>query len=78
LDPNIIRSKWTPEEDERLVRAVETHGRTWSKINEEEFPKRSTTDLKNRYILEKSAVSANWLSTTGMRLFYDGGIREDH
>lgn len=51
MNPDVVHTKWKPEEDERLIRAVQTHGRIWSKICEEEFPKRSATDLKNRYVI---------------------------
>ncbi|KAL9005012.1 MAG: hypothetical protein Q9188_002193 [Gyalolechia gomerana] len=50
LDPNIDHSAWLPEADGRLLAAVAQYGRTWKAIGEKEFPGRSATELKNRYI----------------------------
>ncbi|KAJ5649905.1 uncharacterized protein N7484_003628 [Penicillium longicatenatum] len=47
--PNLIRDDWNEEEDVRLLEAVQTRGRAWREISEKEFPRRSSTDLKNRY-----------------------------
>ncbi|KAL4880301.1 hypothetical protein BJY04DRAFT_219297 [Aspergillus karnatakaensis] len=60
LDPNVNRSPWTEEEDHALVKAVQRFGRDWKQIGRELFPCRSTTDIKNRYVIlsrrqEKSA-----------------------
>ncbi|KAL4783814.1 hypothetical protein BJX76DRAFT_357599 [Aspergillus varians] len=51
LDPNVNRSPWTPEEDSCLVDAVQRIGRDWKEIGRECFPNRSTTDIKNRYVI---------------------------
>jgi Myb-like DNA-binding domain len=48
LDPNIMHREWEQDEDERLLRAVESQGRVWSRLAEKEFPNRSATDIKNR------------------------------
>jgi len=40
-----------PEDDERLLAAVKRSGRNWKELGEREFVGRSTTDLKNRYVL---------------------------
>ncbi|KAK7959168.1 uncharacterized protein PG986_004022 [Apiospora aurea] len=50
LDPNIKHGNWTEEEDDRLIRAVEKHGRQWKQIQESYYQSRSRNDLKNRYI----------------------------
>ncbi|KAJ6092573.1 hypothetical protein N7486_007862 [Penicillium sp. IBT 16267x] len=50
LDPNLIRDEWNEKEDMRLLEAVRVHGRAWREISEKEFPRRSSTDLKNRYV----------------------------
>ncbi|KAH7322543.1 hypothetical protein B0I35DRAFT_476485 [Stachybotrys elegans] len=49
LDPRLDHGQWTPEEDEFLVTLVQAHGRDWKLIHEQEFPKRSRNELKNRY-----------------------------
>ncbi|KAK4218912.1 hypothetical protein QBC37DRAFT_164731 [Rhypophila decipiens] len=49
LDPQIDKSPWTPEEDEKLVRMVTKHGRNWTGIVNKHFPKRTSLSAKNRY-----------------------------
>lgn len=39
---------WRSEEDEVLLAAVDRHGQAWRTISEHFFPKRATTDIKNR------------------------------
>ncbi|KAL3470339.1 hypothetical protein BJX99DRAFT_264331 [Aspergillus californicus] len=51
LDPNVKRGPWTPDEDAALVEAVQRIGRDWKAIGRELFPSRSTTDIKNRYVI---------------------------
>lgn len=51
LDPKLDHSKWTPELDELLVSAIAAYGRVWKTIGEKNFPSRSATDLKNRYLI---------------------------
>ena len=51
LDPSLNHSEWSLDEDERLLVAVDTHGRSWKTIQTKEFPGRSATDLKNRSAL---------------------------
>ncbi|KAK8116868.1 uncharacterized protein PG998_005149 [Apiospora kogelbergensis] len=51
LDPSIKHGNWTEEEDERLIRAVEKHGRQWKQIQETYYQSRSRNDLKNRYTI---------------------------
>ncbi|KAL4987375.1 hypothetical protein BDW68DRAFT_188058 [Aspergillus falconensis] len=51
LDPNVKRGPWTPEEDSSLLEAVQRMGRDWKEIGRELFPSRSTTDIKNRYVI---------------------------
>ena len=42
------RRHWTDEEDERLARAVETHGTKWDTICEIEFPDKTRQAIRNR------------------------------
>ncbi|KIA75342.1 Myb-like transcription factor [Aspergillus ustus] len=51
LDPNVKRGPWAPEEDAALLDAVHRIGRDWKEIGRELFPSRSTTDIKNRYVI---------------------------
>lgn len=48
LDPSLDHSEWVPEDDARLLAAVDSYGRVWKTIGDKEFPGRSTTELKNR------------------------------
>ena len=48
LDPNIIRMRFSPEEDRRILEAVRLRGTSWSLIAEL-FPGRTPLMLKNRY-----------------------------
>lgn len=51
LDPKISpKSKWTAEEDELLLKTVESNGKKW-KMMEKIFPGRSEVSLRNRYHL---------------------------
>ncbi|KAL4957581.1 hypothetical protein BDW69DRAFT_180505 [Aspergillus filifer] len=51
LDPNVKRGPWTTDEDGFLIKAVQRVGRDWKEIGREFFPSRSTTDIKNRYVI---------------------------
>ncbi|KAG0640289.1 Homeodomain-like protein [Tuber brumale] len=51
LDPSIDHSPWTPEEDVRLLEAIEKHGRNWKAIVKAYFPRRTSLSAKNRYSL---------------------------
>ncbi|KAL8813651.1 MAG: hypothetical protein Q9223_006982, partial [Gallowayella weberi] len=51
LDPGLDRSEWMPADDARLMAAVAQYGRVWKAIGTREFPGRSPTELKNRYII---------------------------
>ncbi|CEL05017.1 hypothetical protein ASPCAL06139 [Aspergillus calidoustus] len=51
LDPNVKRGPWAPDEDAALLDAVQRVGRDWKEIGRELFPSRSTTDIKNRYVI---------------------------
>lgn len=50
LDPNIDHSEWSTQDEDRLLLAVSIHGRNWKTIGQKEFPTRSTTDIKNRWV----------------------------
>ncbi|KAJ3514083.1 hypothetical protein NMY22_g14854 [Coprinellus aureogranulatus] len=49
LNPAIDRTTWTPEADDMLLRAVEEHGKVWTKIVKTYFPGRTGLSAKNRY-----------------------------
>ncbi|TEB33512.1 hypothetical protein FA13DRAFT_157883 [Coprinellus micaceus] len=49
LNPAIDRTTWTPESDDMLLRAVEEHGKVWTKIVKTYFPGRTGLSAKNRY-----------------------------
>ncbi|KAI0437525.1 hypothetical protein F4803DRAFT_538414 [Xylaria telfairii] len=49
LDPNLEHGGWTIEEDELLLNLVQENGREWKMFQEQNFSKRSTNELKNRY-----------------------------
>ncbi|EAU83258.1 hypothetical protein CC1G_11894 [Coprinopsis cinerea okayama7 len=49
LNPAIDRTTWTSEADEILLRAVEEHGKVWTKIVKTYFPGRTGLSAKNRY-----------------------------
>ncbi|KAL1981037.1 hypothetical protein VTN96DRAFT_3146 [Rasamsonia emersonii] len=51
LDPDVNHSPWTEGEDRKLIEAVKKDGHNWSKICSTVFPDRSTTDIKNRYVI---------------------------
>lgn len=48
LDPNIIKGKWSSEEDEKLRRAVATYGPKWRKIASV-IPGRTGKQCRDRY-----------------------------
>ncbi|KAF5345713.1 hypothetical protein D9758_013064 [Tetrapyrgos nigripes] len=49
LNPSIDRTSWTPEADALLIKAVEEHGKFWTKIVKTYFPGRTGLSAKNRY-----------------------------
>ncbi|KIY70459.1 hypothetical protein CYLTODRAFT_419804 [Cylindrobasidium torrendii FP15055 ss-10] len=49
LNPAIDRTSWTPEADTLLLRAVNEHGKLWTKIVKTYFPGRTGLAAKNRY-----------------------------
>lgn len=48
LDPNVENTKWEKHDDELLMSKAEVHSHSWKTIKQKFFPKRSTTDIKNR------------------------------
>lgn len=48
LDPNIVRTEWTKEEDAALLMAFARLGSQWSEIRSQYLPKRPNQDLRNR------------------------------
>ncbi|KAJ3711665.1 transcription factor, Myb superfamily [Lentinula guzmanii] len=53
LNPSIDRTGWTATEDAKLVEAVNTHGKVWSKIVKTHFPGRTGLAAKNRFEAHK-------------------------
>ncbi|KAF5388747.1 hypothetical protein D9757_004764 [Collybiopsis confluens] len=49
LDPSIDRSKWSLEDDQQLLQAVDQLGRKWTRIVKQYFPGRTGLAAKNRY-----------------------------
>ncbi|KIY53731.1 hypothetical protein FISHEDRAFT_17615, partial [Fistulina hepatica ATCC 64428] len=49
LNPAIDRTSWSSEADALLLRAVEEHGKVWTKIVKTYFPGRTGLAAKNRY-----------------------------
>ncbi|KAK7006349.1 hypothetical protein R3P38DRAFT_1707026 [Favolaschia claudopus] len=49
LNPAIDRTAWTAEADDLLIRAVNDHGKVWTKIVQMYFPGRTGLAAKNRY-----------------------------
>ncbi|KAF4596112.1 hypothetical protein EYR40_008203 [Pleurotus pulmonarius] len=60
LNPDIDRTVWSPEEDAQLLDAVQTMGKSWTKIVKTYFPGRTGLSAKNRYsrIMRISADSS--------------------
>ncbi|THV05887.1 hypothetical protein K435DRAFT_646529 [Dendrothele bispora CBS 962.96] len=48
LNPTIDRTSWTPEADALLIKAVQEHGKFWTKIVKTYFPGRTALSAKNR------------------------------
>ncbi|XP_045702359.1 snRNA-activating protein complex subunit 4 [Phyllostomus hastatus] len=64
LDPSLKKGLWTPEEDEKLLRAVAKYGeQDWFKIREE-VPGRSDAQCRDRYLrkLHSSLKKGRWNS----------------
>ncbi|RAK75932.1 uncharacterized protein BO72DRAFT_381143, partial [Aspergillus fijiensis CBS 313.89] len=49
LRPDVSYCNWTEQEDEELLKAVQTHGTNWSAIAAFHDPPRTGLSLKNRY-----------------------------
>ncbi|KAL1662899.1 hypothetical protein GGF50DRAFT_103627 [Schizophyllum commune] len=49
LNPAIDRTTWTAAQDDLLIRAVNEHGKVWTKIVKTYFPGRTGLAAKNRY-----------------------------
>ncbi|KAK9719610.1 Myblike DNAbinding domain-containing protein [Basidiobolus ranarum] len=48
LNPNTSRDKWSPEEDDLLLKGCQKYGRSWTKISES-IPSRTPFQLQARY-----------------------------
>ncbi|CAL6070816.1 Myb-like_DNA-binding domain-containing protein [Hexamita inflata] len=42
-------TKWTDDEENRLIEFIENKGINWAKLQKEQFPNRSISQLKNKY-----------------------------
>jgi hypothetical protein len=68
-----VSERWRPRDDESLLSAVKIHGHKWKTIADEYFPRRSTTDIKNRYsslTKERSSPASKYNNGTS-----DDGLR---
>lgn len=63
LDPTLNHSEWVSEDDNRLFTAMASYGRIWKTIGEKEFPRRSATELKNRFVTINRKRQQSDLST---------------
>ncbi|KAG9224465.1 hypothetical protein CCMSSC00406_0007658 [Pleurotus cornucopiae] len=54
LNPDIDRTVWSPEEDTQLLDAVQTMGKSWTKIVKTYFPGRTGLSAKNRPAVDPS------------------------
>ncbi|GAM35871.1 DNA-binding protein [Talaromyces pinophilus] len=68
LNPSVLHTKWEAEDDQKLLRAVEEFGRSWTRISEKRFPTRSPTDIKNRHALLLRRHQAEWRKTCELEL----------
>ncbi|THV01376.1 hypothetical protein K435DRAFT_655301 [Dendrothele bispora CBS 962.96] len=59
LDPTIDRTNWSAEADEILMRAVQEHGRLWTKIVNLYFPGKTGLAAKNRYVWLAAVTTRN-------------------
>ena len=50
LNPAIDRTTWTAAQDDLLIRAVNEHGKVWTKIVKTYFPGRTGLAAKNRSV----------------------------
>ncbi|GAB1316610.1 hypothetical protein MFIFM68171_06820 [Madurella fahalii] len=51
LNPELDRQPWQDQENQRLLRALATHGTSWKDIQEKHFPARSANNVKNQYTI---------------------------
>lgn len=49
IRPGIIKGSWTKEEDEKIIKMVELHGKSWSKISKSLIT-RNGKQIRDRYI----------------------------
>ncbi|KAL2018291.1 hypothetical protein VTK56DRAFT_995 [Thermocarpiscus australiensis] len=65
LDPRLEHEDWTPDEDELLLEDVQSYGREWKFIQEQDFPTRSPNELKNRFVTLSRRLSKSNANVTG-------------
>ncbi|KAK8088276.1 hypothetical protein PG997_003237 [Apiospora hydei] len=51
LRPDLKHTPWQPEEDAKLLQAMEKHGNKWKKIATLDLPNRSSHDIRNRSVV---------------------------
>ena len=51
LDPSIIRTPWTVEEEDLLIDHQKTYGTSWAQFSRTILPGRSQNDIKNHFHL---------------------------
>ncbi|KAK8137845.1 hypothetical protein PG984_001225 [Apiospora sp. TS-2023a] len=66
LRPDLKHTPWQPEEDAKLLQAMEKHGNKWKKIATLDLPNRSSHDIRNRSVVlsrREKRLSKKGLST---------------
>ncbi|KAI0123256.1 Homeodomain-like protein [Xylariales sp. AK1849] len=58
LRPDFKHSPWTPEEDRKLLKAMEKHRNDWKQIGIQELPDRSTHEIRNRSVKVLAQISS--------------------
>ncbi|KAK8055223.1 hypothetical protein PG993_000450 [Apiospora rasikravindrae] len=51
LRPDLKHTPWQPEEDTKLLQAMDKHGNKWKKIATLDLPNRSSHDIRNRSVV---------------------------
>ena len=64
LNPTIYKGPWTPQDDLKLVKLIQQHGKQWSIISQS-IPERTVNSIKNRFksMLNKEHQQLNSLDS---------------